>query len=62
MKEPSKTIEEPIRQEEGDKPFNREEWEREHGPLFDDETMDSFLQAIYEAKHRKLPDYLRSKK
>lgn len=41
------------------KPFDREEWERKHGPLFDDETMDSFLEAIWESKGKKLPDYLR---
>jgi hypothetical protein len=61
MKIPSKTNEEP-RQAQGAEPFDRDAWEREHGPLFDDETMDSFLEAIYEAKHRKLPDYMRRTK
>jgi hypothetical protein len=55
MKNPSKT-------EKDAEPFNREEWERKHGPLFDDECMDSFLESIYESRGKKLPDYLRRKK
>jgi hypothetical protein len=58
VKNPPKASEEP-RQAQGAEPFDREAWERKHGPLFDDETMDRFLEAIYEAKHRKLPDYMR---
>jgi hypothetical protein len=57
MKKPSKTND-----ETGAEPFDRDEWESKHGPLFDDETMDSFLEAIYESKHRTLPDYLRRTK
>jgi hypothetical protein len=61
MKNPSKTNEEPTQAQRAE-PFDRDAWEREHGPLFDDETMDSFLEAIYEARGRKLPDYMRTKK
>jgi hypothetical protein len=61
MKVPSKTNEEPPRKPR-DEPFDRDAWEREHGPLFSDEDIDSFLEVIYEARGRKLPDYMRTKK
>jgi hypothetical protein len=60
MKKPSDTVAERI-PKQGAEPFDRAAWEREHGPLFSDEVMDSFLEAIWESKGRKLPDYLRTR-
>ena len=61
MKKPSQTIEELI-QEQGVKPFAWEEWHRKYGHLFEDVDIDSFLEAIYESRGRKLPDYMRTRK
>jgi hypothetical protein len=61
VKKPPKDSEKPSGKP-GDEPFDRDAWEREHGPLFSDEDIDSFLEVIYEARGRKLPDYMRTKK
>jgi hypothetical protein len=61
VKNPSHSTEEPI-QDADVKPSDYEEWRRKHSHAFKDFDVDRFLEGIYESKHRKLPDYMRTKK
>jgi hypothetical protein len=57
-KPPAKTLEE-LTEEQGLKDFDWDAW-WEKAPRI--EIEDSFLEAIWESKGRKLPDYMRNRK